>query len=103
MKQQYIPQARLSPFALQNRQTQKKPRRVLLRRGVRRAPLCHILNDAAELKIIKGCIGSKGKTKKIRHLLYFLYKNVCVKSQKGVKSAHQKSQKGAINIIHCCK
>jgi len=56
----------------------------------------------------------KREDKKIRHLLYFLYKNVCVKSQKGAKSAQQKSQKGAksaqqksqkgaINIIHCCK
>ena len=54
MKQQHIPQARLSPFASQNRQTQKKPRRVLLQQGVRRAPLCHILNNAAELKIING-------------------------------------------------
>ena len=57
MKQQHIPQARLSPFASQNRQTQKKPRREMSfcsMRGVRRAPLCHILNDATELKIING-------------------------------------------------
>ncbi len=64
MKLHQTQQARLSPFASQNRQTQKKPRRVLLRQGVRRAPLCHILNDAAELKIIKGCVGSKGRLAK---------------------------------------